>query len=223
MNIEPLKSSYVEARTARREYTASVRKLKRERLERAEGNLARARLVKTAIEREDEALKKAYSAIERGQQVFNLNTVLRTVGLFDGTFMPKIAIVRADSERVKFQSMSGNRHEFAGARKNEGFHIRSKHTTFSNALFGQKITFDWRSSNNVPAIWQYEAIVPFVPPRLRPEKLEEYFIMWEPTWKRVPPAPDPFLLKPLGNGFFAVVAHWDMTPLEQSILEGRIA
>lgn len=225
MNIEPVKASYSEARRAQREYAASVRKLRRERLNKAEGTLARARLAKTAIEREDEALKKAYGAIAAGRRVFNMNTVLRDAGLFEGTHMPKIAIVRADAQTVKFMrpSFSSRRaggFRFVGLR--QGAEIESKHTTFSPTLFGERVTWGWRNAQKIWQVEQYEAVVPFIPPRFRPANLENYFIMWEPIWKKVPPQPDPFLLRPLGSGLFAVVAQWDMTPLEQSILEGRI-
>ncbi len=221
MNVEPIKASYSEARRAQKEYAASVRKSREQRLHKAEGDLNRARLRKTAIEREDEALKKAYAAIAAGKRVFNMNTVLRDAGLFEGTHMPKIAIVRADAQMVRFRHWRGNECQFVGLRKNlDG--IESKHTVFSTTLFGEKISREWRRAQNIWEIGQYEAVVPFIPPRFRPAKLEDYFIMWEPIWKKVPPQPDPFLLRPLGSGLFAVVAQWDMTPLEQSILEGRI-
>jgi hypothetical protein len=221
MNVEPLKASYSEARKAQREYAASVKKSRQERLHQAEGNLARARLKKTAIEREDEALQKAYAAIAVGRRVFNMNTVLRDAGLFEGTHMPKIAIVRADAETVKFQRDFSGAFKFVGRGRGRS-DMGSKHTTFSQTLFGEKVTWDWRRVQNIWQIEQYEAVVPFVPPRFRPENLENYFIMWEPIWKKTPPQPDPFLLRALGSGLFAVVAQWDMTPLEQSILEGRI-
>lgn len=220
MNVEPLKISYSEARRAQREYAASVRKVRDKRRDKADSTLARARLAKTAIEREDEALRKAYGAIAVGKRVFNMNTVLRDAGLFEGTFMPKIAIVRADCQAVRFER-TGDDYRFAG-KNTRWFNTHSKHTTFSRAIFGEKVSWNWRFDNKLAQIEQYTAIAPFIPPRFRPEKLENYFLMWEPVWKKVPPAPDPFLLRPLGSGLFAVVAQWDMTPLEQSILEGRI-
>ena len=222
MNVEPIKASYGEARQAQKEYAASVRKAREARLHKVEGDLNRARLKKTATEREDEALKKAYSAIAAGKRVFNMNTVLRDAGLFEGIHMPKIAIVRADAQTVKFQrDIGSDLYKFVG-RGHGRDDIWSKHTMFPLGLFGEKVTWDWRQRANIWQIAQYEAVVPFVPPRFRPAKLEDYFIMWEPIWKKIPPQPDPFLLRPLGSGLFAVVAQWDMTPLEQSILEGRI-
>jgi hypothetical protein len=220
MNVEPIKASYSEARRAQKEYAASVRKSRERRLNRAEGDLNRARLRKTAIEREDEALKKAYAAIASGKRVFNMNTVLRDAGLFEGIFMPKIAIVRADAQMVRFER-SGDQFQFVGKRT-RWFDVNTKNTLFPASLFGERVTWDWRHTVKLPQVEHYTAVVPFIPPRFRPAKLEDYFIMWEPIWKKIPPQPDPFLLRPLGNGLFAVVAQWDMTPLEQSILEGRI-
>ena len=151
-----------------------------------------------------------------------MNTVLRDAGLFEGTHMPKIAIVRADAQMVRFRRAGNNQCKFSGTKHGSAQDIESKHTVFPVALFGEKVTWDWRFNQKMWQVEQYEAVVPFVPPRFRPAKLEDYFIMWEPLWKKLPPQPDPFLLRALGSGLFAVVAQWDMTPLEQSILEGRI-
>lgn len=166
------------------------------------------------------SLRKAYAAISNGRRVFNMNAVLRDAGLFTDTLMPRIAIVRASSQVVKFER-TGDQVQFTG-RRNRWFDITSKHTRFPVSIFGEKINWDWRNANKIRQIDLYQAVVPFVPPRFRPENLDNYFIMWEPIWKAIPPQPDPFLLRALGNGLFAVVAQWDMTPLEQSVLEGRI-
>ena len=79
-------------------------------------------------------------------------------------------------------------------------------------------TFDdatWNKRNHNPIT----AIVPLVPPRLRPKDLSKYYILWEAEWDPLAPV-DPFLLKRLTNRFFAVVAEWDLTPLERAVIEG---
>lgn len=68
------------------------------------------------------------------------------------------------------------------------------------------------------------AIVPTIPPRLRPpHNLSGYHILWEAEWGQedVLPPGDPALLRHLGGDLYAVLAVWDLTPLERSVLAGR--
>jgi hypothetical protein len=72
----------------------------------------------------------------------------------------------------------------------------------------------------------YAATVPEVPFHLRPpeEDLEKYFILWEVAeWRSVyhpPRAPaDPLLLERIVHPIYVVVAQWDLTELEQRLLE----
>lgn len=69
------------------------------------------------------------------------------------------------------------------------------------------------------------AMVPPIPPGHRPRRyrLRRHLILFEADqWERVPRPPgDPALLRPI-HGDLAVVEHvWDLTPLEQAVLEGR--
>jgi hypothetical protein len=64
----------------------------------------------------------------------------------------------------------------------------------------------------------FRAIVPTVPPLLRPRhKLSGYTILWEADWTNEAPV-DPALLKHLGGDLYAVVAVWDLTELERAVL-----
>lgn len=69
----------------------------------------------------------------------------------------------------------------------------------------------------------YTTTVPAVPFHLRPKDLENYFILWEVAkWEQYPQptAPgDPLLLKRIAHPVYVVVAQWDLTELEQRILE----
>jgi hypothetical protein len=67
-----------------------------------------------------------------------------------------------------------------------------------------------------------EAIVPTIPPDLRPpHALRGYHILWEAAWTPTPPS-DPVLLKSLGGPLYAVLAQWDLTPLERAVLRGIV-
>lgn len=64
-------------------------------------------------------------------------------------------------------------------------------------------------------------MVPLIPPNLRPkDSLENYHILWDVqgSWFNEPPK-DPFLLKHIDGDLFAVIAEWDLTDLEISVLK----
>jgi DNA-binding Lrp family transcriptional regulator len=66
------------------------------------------------------------------------------------------------------------------------------------------------------------AIVPLIPPKLRPAgNLSKYCILWEADWFR--PPGDPLLLRHLAGTLYAVLAVWDLTELEQAVLGARIS
>ncbi len=73
-----------------------------------------------------------------------------------------------------------------------------------------------------PTTHSAEALAPKIPPRHHPGDLSKYYLLWEPKWEAKAPDPDPMLLSRIGDNFFAIVAVWDMTPLEQAVLEGRL-
>jgi hypothetical protein len=67
-----------------------------------------------------------------------------------------------------------------------------------------------------------KAMAPVIPPALRPaHHLRNYHLLWEAEWSRIPRPPgDPALLKHVAGDLYAVLAVWDLTPLEQAVLAG---
>jgi hypothetical protein len=67
------------------------------------------------------------------------------------------------------------------------------------------------------------AMVPMVPPDVLPPRgadLSKHFILWEvESWDVSPPV-DPILLRPIGGDLYAVVAQWDLTEIERTIIAG---
>lgn len=64
------------------------------------------------------------------------------------------------------------------------------------------------------------ARVPFIPPQHRPRfRLDRYHLLWDAVWEQALPV-DPLLLKHLDGPFYAVLAAWDLTPLEQAVMRG---
>jgi hypothetical protein len=70
----------------------------------------------------------------------------------------------------------------------------------------------------------HRAPVPLIPPHLRPaDAYRNYFILWEvKEWKRVAPV-DPLLLTHITGHVYAVVAQWDLTPIERAIMNAALA
>jgi hypothetical protein len=51
---------------------------------------------------------------------------------------------------------------------------------------------------------------------LRPKDFSKYYILWEANWED--PPGDPVLLKHIEDEFYAILAAWDLTQLEQEVL-----
>lgn len=218
MNLETLKMDKYAARDKAREYGQKVRQDKASRFT-GEGTARRRVRYPDTKDHEDMALHKAYCALADGKTVLSLPMVMRRAGVDPVTFLPKIAIVRADAQHV------GLSHESSEVRfvDQDNRWRRDKACCVSSSLFPAELTdWQWRKNHGLLMASNVRAVAPQMPPHVRPKYPSERYLMWEPKWERVPPDPDPFLLKHLGGGFFTVEAEWDMTPLEQAILEGRL-
>jgi hypothetical protein len=218
MNIQPIKMGTWEARKKALEYGQRVREDKESRFA-GEGQLRRRVRRPDRKDQEDIALHKAYCALARGEQVISLPSAFRNAGLDPNTQLPRLAIVRADAERV---SMRFDSSKLLFVDSND--HWRAEpHARVAVSLLPAELTDRaWRKNNGHSIVENVFALAPQIPPAHRPKCLRERYLLWEPKWQPIPPDPDPFLLKPLGGGFFVVEAKWDMTPLEQALLEGRL-
>jgi len=68
---------------------------------------------------------------------------------------------------------------------------------------------------------RYKAMVPPVPPKFRPStSLTNFHILWEAEWQQHAPV-DPALLRHIGGDLYAVLAIWDLTELERTVLMRR--
>lgn len=218
MNISTIKMGIYEARTKAREYGRRVREDKESRFV-GEGALRRRVRRPDRLDKEDAALHKAYCALARGEQVISLPSAFRNAGLDRETHLPRLAIVRADAMRVQMR-MSGSRVSFVDT---QDFWSENPHTQVSISVFPATFTdAQWRKNHSLQQVGNVVAVAPQIPPVHRPKSPRDRYLLWEPKWEPKPPDPDPFLLRPLGGGFFVIEAKWDMTPLEQALLEGRL-
>ena len=170
--------------------------------------------LKTDAERrqfaEDEGLRRANLEIARGYKVLDLVATMRGAGMFE-TGLPKLAIARADQSECFCRAYIDGSCEFlpgqgfVSGRNQKDLRIRMAAGVFPPLRH----------------VMTGRAMVPSIPPSLRPEgDISRFHILWEAIWQKVPPV-DPMLLKRLSANLFAVVATWDLTDLERAALNGR--
>jgi hypothetical protein len=188
--------------------------------------LYEARKKKDQLALEDEELMVMYRAMSQGKRVIALGEVFSETGV-DDDFVPHMAIARADWQWVYFGSSEfyangrlRERGPFFASESTRWGHTRQNSLYLPTSFFPSETTQSRLRSQNELCILPVKAMVPTIPPHLRPDKPEKYWLLWEAEWNKTPPE-DPILLRRLNLYSFSVVATWDLTPLERSVLCGR--
>jgi len=162
---------------------------------------------------EDYEIMRTYQLIAQGKVVIQALESIRQAGL-NAQGLPCLAIARADAEWCHLQINTRGGGCFSGKQYVRG-NSRDK-IEFPNGFF-----------SNVPkeahSFHRIRAAVPHIPPQHRPQRgIENYHILWEAEWDKVPPV-DPYLLRRVGKGdMWLVVAAWDLTPVERAAMNTRI-
>jgi len=182
--------------------------------------------------KEYEGLWRGYKAIAEGKQVLDLGQVIKLAGVQEDTLFPRLAVCRANAKKC-LCCLGGNgsvtfMDEMKRWRQGKSHKVTLPPNTLPNfdtrwsAASGQ---VRYRPSGSLEREkWSSDAIalVPIVPPHLHPRAaLGHYHILWDAVWTPAPPK-DPLLLRHLAGQLYAIVAHWDLTPLEQAVLRGRL-
>jgi hypothetical protein len=148
----------------------------------------------------DWEIERIYRAIAKGQTVISVNDAIRCAGL-DDKCRPKLPVCRADALQVRCVFSSGT-------------------TRFEDAGWGRRWTVE---VTGLPATTyqNLSAHVPRIPPQHRPARkyLSKYHILWEANWIEIPR--DPYLLKRIGKDAWIVLAAWDLTDVEVSVLRAH--
>ena len=239
MDVDQIKMDPDIANVHYQRYRASVGAARAERLEEAKKNITEtgralrsARTARTKIEKEDEQLAKAYKALKQGKTLVNVQRALEGAALHNKNRLPKLAIARADWEFCHLHWGPTNTSDWTnvftfsktadnyGAFEHKSNRIQFPSKTFSAELSNQ----EWRRKHDLLRLDNQRsrprALVPTIPPHLRPEDPIKFFILWDAVWEKSPPV-DPLLLSKVNDTMYAVVAQWDLTELEQQVLEGR--
>jgi hypothetical protein len=157
---------------------------------------------------EDHVILMGYRALARGHGVIDVAQEIGRAGL-DTRNRPKLAIARADwklcwcyvNPREARAEFKKERSVYPRARKQK-ITIRAKWTYYEP---GQPLSL--------------RAVVPYIPPSIRPSgHLDKYHILWEAEWEQMPI--DPLLLRHLSGTVYAVLAGWNLTPLERMVMAG---
>jgi hypothetical protein len=166
--------------------------------------------------KDDVTLARAYHALLRGKKVIDVGAAIATAGVDATTGLPRLAIARADWPKVRttrpeMRYRFSSRSDGWGRRPKGEIVIRIPDAPTTNAR--QEL------------LGVGTAQVPLIPPQFRPKgPLDDYHILFEAVWERRPPV-DPLLVKQIGDAdslLFVVLAAWDLTPLEQAVMRGRL-
>ncbi len=225
MNVETIQMDPRIARIHYSDYLKKVREARELRAEKANAEAreleSKARKIRISLsqqEKEDLELLSAYRSLAAGQRIINLHKVLWAGGFKNQ--QPNFAIARADWRNVVLELEGATAHFKKEAWiQASAFRYRipyAPHGPEFYQTYQQRIALGWT---------RLEAVVPTIPVHLRPAgNLADYAILWEAEWKKVAPK-DPLLLKQIKDSdkFFVILAQWDLTPLEQQVLEGRFS
>jgi hypothetical protein len=174
----------------------------------------------------DGELMRGYKALAEGKTLIALTDAIQRGGV-DDFGRPKLAISRADEAQIQMR-----RSRAGGIEYHPDFwrsNARSADRVFNlpddtlPALTPEQETRKTSATRFADTAWnqRWTATLPFIPPQYRPPHgLVNYHLLWEAEWRlaRGSQRRDPMLLKRIGGDLFAVVAAWDLTPIEKLVL-----
>ena len=180
--------------------------------------------VKTRKEKYLEDLKKVYFNLKQGKKVIDVFAAMQKAGV-NNLGEPRLAISTAGKNKVRFiKQAAGSGSFYNGEWAGYTGDIQLPSGSFPE--WSRDEPTKYQKENNFVGSVSREKIetgVPIVPAHLLPlGKLESYYILWEvDDWEEIlPPVKDPFLLKRLSMNLFVVLAEWDLTEIEQSVIRG---
>jgi len=175
---------------------------------------------------EDEQIMRCYRALALGRQVVDIGDAIKRGGERPRDHLPRLAIARADETHIFVRRWDDGSVTYTGDdilfRWGDRYMAEKKSRVLSvraGTLPDLRTEEESRRWSSRGTQRDGRAIVPVVPPPLRPVKLlKNYHILFEADWQPQPKPRDPALLKHLGGPIYAVVALWDVSPVEATVL-----
>lgn len=178
-------------------------------------------------------LASVYGHMKEGRAVIDVIQAMRDAGLRDGGY-PQLGVCRADYKEVYFKRENPGRGYFTGRNVSKYPYATGKGKMGSlkeDVVLSANTFRDWTEDESrwEPSIGR--TMVPMIPAKFVPRgDYRNYYILWEAeSWVPVGPAKvtrpprDPFLMRRISPTMFAILASWDLSPLERAVIAGRIA
>lgn len=182
----------------------------------------RPQVLHAEIEQAYRDLAGAYGHMRHGRAIIDVRQAIRDTG-FDDEGWPHLAIVRADFRQCTCGQNRNGKLFFSGRRSLVSGQYRQPYPRPEDVVFSEMKDYP-----NVRGYTEARTSAPLIPPSLLPEDgVENYYLLWEAeewTVSRIPRIPrDPMLLSRVNDTIFGVLATWEMTDLERTVIAGRIA
>lgn len=174
---------------------------------------------------EARAVIRGYEALAKAGTLISLNQAIAEGGC-DEHGRPNLACVRADEKWCVLEQNQDGSGSFYGYGDWGNNSWGPPHRQSRRIISVPEDTMD-RGHNFRPSPRDgWHSMVPLVPPPLRPgHHLRNFHILWEAEWQKrtlsIPAPRDPALLKNVGGDLYAVLAVWDLTEIERTVLAGR--
>jgi hypothetical protein len=178
-------------------------------------------------------LKKLYHQMKVGRVIIDIAQVIRDGGLHPN-YTPKLAITRANAKEVILKYWNDGSLVYS---PRQWSHFYKKFASDDVALHQCLPAIPKQYWNNERMRSGYafndslasnggihcSAPVPLIPPKHLPVKMtDDYYILWEvDKWTNVAPK-DPWLLRRITKRHFIVLAAWDLTDLERSVMNMQL-
>lgn len=172
----------------------------------AAGALKEYKQHRDVYDKRDWEIERIYRAISKGKTVISVKDAIRNGGL-DERGLPRLAVMRADQPVCICE-----RHYSDNMILRADVRSKAAEWYFEIPWPNRPPTRDW--SNAV-------ARLPRIPPQHRPAsgELAKYHLLWEANWQDIPR--DPYLLRRIGKDAWVVLAAWDLTDVEVSVLRAH--
>lgn len=177
----------------------------------------------------EKAAVAAYSALEEGRVLIDLYTTL-TKAITGGSGSSNDACMSLGIAHPSMKQVYLRRHR-NDAGYNTVFDFSSTYGRLNkNRPLDAFYSVSAEGTGGRTKYWYtFKALTPPIPPEVRAQhpaalKDKRYLLLWEAEWSKVdahqprPPMLDPALLYQVSGSIYAVVAVWDLTPIEAAAL-----